>query len=83
MATSGSDTFVVGTSEGRVLSFSGTEYQEMEGKSHASIVTGLGVASSGDINSSGLDDTLREIDVNNKTFTCVLYAPFHRQYSQV
>lgn len=44
----------------------------MEGKSHASIVTGLGVTSSGDINSAGLDDTLREIDVNNNTFTCVL-----------
>ncbi|TCD64690.1 WD40 repeat-like protein [Steccherinum ochraceum] len=72
--TPGSDTFVVGTNDGRVLSFSDSEYSTVEGSGHASLVSGLGVASSGEIYSAGLDDTLREIDLNGKSFTQASYT---------
>jgi len=67
--TSQSETFVAGTSEGRVLSFSGSDYTTVEGPGHSSLVSGLGTTSSGDVFSIGYDDTFREVDVKGSNFT--------------
>ncbi|KAH8101147.1 WD40 repeat-like protein [Cristinia sonorae] len=67
--TPGSDTFIAGTAEGRILSFSGTEYSLIEGQGHSSLVSGLGLASSGDVYSTGYDDTLKEIDLKGSSFS--------------
>ncbi|THH29175.1 hypothetical protein EUX98_g5012 [Antrodiella citrinella] len=69
ISTSGSTTFIAGASDGRIVSFSGSEYSTIAGPGHASLVSGLGVASSGDIYSIGYDDTVREIDVKGNNFT--------------
>ena len=59
-------TFIVGTADGRVLSFS-DEYEYVGGDAHASLVAGLSAGPSGTVHSVGFDDRLREIDGKDYT----------------
>ncbi|TBU43911.1 WD40 repeat-like protein [Dichomitus squalens] len=60
-APSSDATFIVGTADGRVLSFA-NEYEYVGGDAHASLVAGLSASPSGTVHSVGFDDRLREID---------------------
>ncbi|OCH86494.1 WD40 repeat-like protein [Obba rivulosa] len=61
-------TFLVGTADGRTLSFSGDEYSYVEGQGHSSLVSGLAPERDGTVFSIGFDDHLRQIDVRTKSF---------------
>ncbi len=63
---SSASTFIVGTADGRVLSFA-DDYEYIGGDAHASLVAGLGVSPAGTVHSVGFDDRLREIDGNSFT----------------
>ncbi|KAI0716528.1 WD40 repeat-like protein [Earliella scabrosa] len=63
---SSASTFIVGTADGRVLSFS-DEYEYVGGDAHASLVAGLSAGPSGTVHSVGFDDRLREIDGKDYT----------------
>ncbi|RPD61277.1 WD40 repeat-like protein [Lentinus tigrinus ALCF2SS1-6] len=63
---SSASSFIVGTADGRVLSFA-DEYEYVGGDAHASLVAGLGVSPAGTVHSIGYDDRLREIDGKNYT----------------
>ncbi|RPD75554.1 WD40 repeat-like protein [Lentinus tigrinus ALCF2SS1-7] len=65
-APSSASTFIVGTADGRVLSFA-DGYEYVGGDAHASLVAGLGVSPAGTVHSIGYDDRLREIDGKNYT----------------
>lgn len=68
----GSGTFLAGTANGRVLSFSATgEASHVSGDGHLSLVTSLSSGRDGRIFSAGFDDRLREID--GSTFTSVVW----------
>ncbi|KAK1234193.1 WD40 repeat-like protein [Marasmius sp. AFHP31] len=72
MAQAGSETFLAGTADGRILSYStsSTESKHLQGQGHTSLVTGLAAAPAGDkVFSAGFDDRVREIDVGGKGFT--------------
>ena len=67
----GSGTFLTGTANGRVLSFSATgEASHVVGDGHLSLVTSLSSGKDGKVFSAGFDDRLREID--GPTFTLVI-----------
>jgi WD repeat-containing protein 1 (actin-interacting protein 1) len=69
------DTFLAGTADGRVYSYSESTQESslIGGTGHSSIVVGLAPSPSGDAAFSvGYDDTLREI--SSGAFTCVLSA---------
>lgn len=68
---SDASTFIVGTADGRVLSFT-EEYEHVGGETHTNLVSGLGVSPSGTIHSVGFDDRLRELA--GKSYTCVLFT---------
>ncbi|KAI0690233.1 WD40 repeat-like protein [Cerioporus squamosus] len=70
-APSSASTFIVGTADGRVLSFA-DEYEYVTGDAHASLVAGLGVSPAGTVHSVGFDDRLREID--GKSFTPATFS---------
>lgn len=85
--TADSGTFIAGLSDGRVLTFSGSEYALATGPGHTTLVSALGVSPEGEVFSSGYDDVVREIAsdgssfvyVNNTHFspkTSVEYRPF-------
>ncbi|OBZ67657.1 putative WD repeat-containing protein C9G1.05 [Grifola frondosa] len=57
-----SGTFLAGTADGRILSFSDDTYSNVTGEGHASLVAGLAPAPDGKVFSIGFDDHLREID---------------------
>ncbi|TFK88146.1 WD40 repeat-like protein [Polyporus arcularius HHB13444] len=63
---SSASTFIVGTADGRVLSFA-DDYEYIGGDAHASLVAGLGVSPAGTVHSVGFDDRLREIDGDSFT----------------
>ena len=65
-SSSSASTFIVGTADGRVLSYA-DEYEYVGGEAHGSLVAGLGVSPSGTVHSVGFDDRLREID--GKSYT--------------
>ncbi|KAI0738973.1 WD40 repeat-like protein [Daedaleopsis nitida] len=58
---SSASTFIVGTADGRVLTFS-DDYEYVGGDAHGSFVAGLGASPSGNVHSVGFDDRLREIE---------------------
>ncbi|CCL99609.1 uncharacterized protein FIBRA_01627 [Fibroporia radiculosa] len=57
-----SGTFLAGTADGRVLSYSDSKYAPLEGSGHAALIPGLASISSGAVYSVGFDDSLREIE---------------------
>ena len=69
--TSSQGTFMAGLSDGRVLSFSGSEYEYVGGQSHASLVVSMAAASDGKVFSVGYDDQVREISAESTSFVCV------------
>ncbi|KAK7020199.1 WD40 repeat-like protein [Paramarasmius palmivorus] len=72
MAAFGSDTFLAGTADGRVLSFSSSkgESTHLQGQGHTSVVTGLAASPAGNkVYSAGFDDRIREIDAADSGFT--------------
>lgn len=71
--TTGDDTFLAGTADGRVLSFPGAEYSVVEGQGHSTLVTGLAAGPDGHIFSTGLDDQVKEVDVGGNSFMCVAF----------
>ena len=66
----GSGTFLTGTANGRMLSFSAAGAASyVGGDGHLSLVTSLSSGTDGKVFSAGFDDRLREID--GPTFTLV------------
>ncbi|KAI0084155.1 WD40-repeat-containing domain protein [Irpex rosettiformis] len=72
--TSTNNTFIAGLSDGRVLSFSGSEYDYVEGVGHKSLVSGLVMAPDGKVYSAGYDDLLKEISPNGSSFVPATYS---------
>ena len=68
MSTSSKGTFIAGLSDGRVLSFSGSEYEYVAGEGHKSLVSAFGVASDGEVYSAGYDDVLKEVSPDGSSF---------------
>jgi WD repeat-containing protein 1 (actin-interacting protein 1) len=64
-----SDTFVVGTASGRVLSFSSEEVSDVGGTGHSTLVSSIVSSGGGKLISSGFDDRVREIE--GRSFTSV------------
>ena len=56
-----SDTFTVGTADGRVLAYSKGEVESVGGDGHTGLVSGLALGSDGTAFSIGFDDRVREI----------------------
>ena len=54
-------TFLAASAEGRVLSFSGSDYTYVDGPGHSTLVAGLAAASDGKVFSAGLDDKVLEV----------------------
>jgi len=81
LASSGTDTFLAGNADGRVLWFSpsSSESVNLHGTGHSNLVSGLAPSPGGDtVFSTGYDDRVREIQINGHTseflqvfFTCV------------
>ncbi|KAI0805965.1 WD40 repeat-like protein [Irpex lacteus] len=72
--TSTNNTFIAGLSDGRVLSFTGSEYEYVGGEGHKSLVSGLGLASDGKVYSAGYDDLLREISLDGSSFVPATFS---------
>ncbi|KAL0578997.1 WD40 repeat-like protein [Marasmius crinis-equi] len=72
LAPTSSGTFLAGTADGRILSYStsSAESLHLQGQGHSSVVTGLAASpAGGKVFSAGFDDHIREIDIGNKGFT--------------
>ena len=61
-AATSPSTFYAGVADGRVLSFSDSEYSYVEGTTHTNLVAGIAVTKGGKVYSAGLDDKVREIE---------------------
>ncbi|KAI0078358.1 WD40 repeat-like protein [Panus rudis PR-1116 ss-1] len=72
--TTAKDTFLAGTADGRILSFSGTEYSVVEGQGHSTIISGLVAGPDGNVFSTALDDQVKEVDVSGNTFIQAKYS---------
>ncbi|TFY62674.1 hypothetical protein EVJ58_g3719 [Rhodofomes roseus] len=57
-----SSTFLAGTADGRILSFSDNTYSPLSGDGHAALVSGLASAADGKVYSAGFDDVVKEIE---------------------
>ncbi|KZT65291.1 WD40 repeat-like protein [Daedalea quercina L-15889] len=55
-------TFLAGTADGRILSFSDNTYSHLGGEGHAALVSGLASAPDGKVYSVGFDDKVKEIE---------------------
>lgn len=55
-------TFLAGTADGRILSYSDSGYVHLEGQGHSALVSGLASSSDGKVYSVGFDDRVREIE---------------------
>ncbi|KAJ3552698.1 hypothetical protein NM688_g4017 [Phlebia brevispora] len=60
--------FIAGLGDGRVASFSGSEYSYIGGTGHSTLVSGIAVSAGGKIFSAGYDDQVREIEPNVSSF---------------
>lgn len=60
--------------DGRVLSFSGSDYSYADGPGHTNIVTSLASALDGKVYSAGFDDQVREISPDGASFMYVSHA---------
>ena len=69
--TSSSGTFIAGLADGRVLSFSGSEYKYADGPAHSNLVVSMATASDGKVFSVGYDDQVREISSETASFVYV------------
>ncbi|KAF9269416.1 WD40 repeat-like protein [Marasmius fiardii PR-910] len=70
LAPSGSTTFLAGTADGRILSYSSSESTHLQGQGHTNLITGIAASpSGGKVFSAGFDDHIREIDVAVNGFT--------------
>ena len=76
-----SGTFLAGAADGRIVAYdlSGSkgagDVEYVSGASHASLVTGLVSNAEGAL-SVGFDDTLREINAEGRSMTCVSVSLF-------
>ncbi len=61
-------TFLAGLADGRIASFSGSEYSFVQGTGHSNLISGLAVASNGKAFSAGYDDQVREIVPDGSSF---------------
>ena len=86
IASSGTDTFLAGNADGRVLWFSpsSSESINLQGTGHSNLVSGLAPSPNGDtVFSTGYDDRVREIQVNGSTseflqvFICLGFVMGH------
>ncbi|KIP12112.1 hypothetical protein PHLGIDRAFT_27517 [Phlebiopsis gigantea 11061_1 CR5-6] len=66
--TSSSGTFIAGLADGRVLSFSGSEYKYADGPGHSNLVVGITSAPDGKVFSAGYDDQIRELSPETVSF---------------
>lgn len=69
--TSSSGTFIAGLADGRVLSFSGSEYKYADGPGHSNLVVGITSAPDGKVFSAGYDDQVRELSPETVSFVYV------------
>jgi WD repeat-containing protein 1 (actin-interacting protein 1) len=73
----GPTTFISGLSDGRVLSFTGSEYDYVSGEGHKTLVSALGTAPDGKVFSIGYDDVLREVTADGSSFVYVSRSRQH------
>jgi outer membrane protein assembly factor BamB len=75
---SGSDTFFVGTADGRAFRYDTASAQvggsvKVQGEGHTNLVSGMTAGVGGQVYSTGFDDKLREVDPATG-FTCVRFS---------
>lgn len=81
LGPSGSDTFFVGTADGRTFQYETTSYEtggciKVKGEGHTNLVSAVTARVGGQVYSAGFDDKLREIDPA-VGFTCVSSSSSH------
>lgn len=65
---------MAGLADGRVLSFSGSEYKYADGPGHSNLVVDMATGPDGKIYSVGYDDQVREVSPENASFAYVREA---------